>query len=78
VCSQTLKYSTILALCTRSCRAGSPYPRMNAHLWFLRLKWHMHKQVQATPDIPHPAIWLVPQWQPKKYCVIGSSNWGVE
>jgi len=21
--------------------AGSPYPRMNAHLWFLRLKWHM-------------------------------------
>jgi 2-polyprenyl-6-methoxyphenol hydroxylase-like FAD-dependent oxidoreductase len=43
--------------------AGSPYPRMNAHLWFFDLKWHMHKQVQATPDVPYPAVWLVPQWR---------------
>ena len=46
--------------------AGSPYPRMNAHVWFLDLKWHMHKQVQATPDVPYPAVWLVPQWRTEK------------
>ena len=46
--------------------AGSPYPRMNAHLWFLDLKWRMHKQVQATPDVPYSNVWLVPQWRTEK------------
>ena len=46
--------------------AGSAYPRMNAHLWFLRLKWHLHKQAQATPNVPYPNIWLVPQWRTEK------------
>src|SRR5216683_2745395 len=39
---------------------------MNAHLWFLDLKWHMHKQVQPTPDVPYSNVWLVPQWRTEK------------
>lgn len=45
---------------------GAPYPPMNAHVWILRLKWHMHKVVRATQDVPYPNILLVPQWRTEK------------
>jgi len=60
---RTLEVFDDLGVVEELLSAGSPYPRMNAHLWFLALKWHMHKQVQATPDVPYPAVWLVPQWR---------------
>src|SRR5260221_1320077 len=60
---RTLEVFDDLDLVQELLSAGSPYPRMNAHLWFFDLKWHMHKQVQATPEVPYPAVWLVPQWR---------------
>jgi 2-polyprenyl-6-methoxyphenol hydroxylase-like FAD-dependent oxidoreductase len=63
---RTLEVFDDLGIVEKVLSGGSPYPRMNAHLWFLQLKWHMHKQVQATPDVPYPAIWLIPQWRTEK------------
>jgi 2-polyprenyl-6-methoxyphenol hydroxylase-like FAD-dependent oxidoreductase len=63
---RTLEVFDDLGIVEELLSAGSPYPRMNAHLWFLDLKWHMHKQAQATPDVPYPTIWLVPQWRTEK------------
>jgi len=63
---RTLEVFDDLGVVEELLSAGSPYPRMNAHLWFFNLKWHMHKQVQPTPDVPYPAIWLVPQWRTEK------------
>src|SRR6266481_5980978 len=63
---RTLEVFDDLGVVEELLSAGSPYPRMNAHLWFLNLKWHMHKQAQATPDVPYPNIWLVPQWRTEK------------
>src|SRR6266404_9550531 len=63
---RTLEVFDDLGIVGELLSAGSPYPRMNAHVWFLQLKWHMHKQVQATPDVPYPAVWLVPQWRTEK------------
>src|SRR5260221_7304131 len=63
---RTLEVFDDLGVVDQLLSAGSPYPRMNAHLWFLDLKWHMHRQVQATPDVPYPAVWLVPQWRTEK------------
>src|ERR1700676_4418812 len=63
---RTLEVFDDLGVVEELLSAGSPYPRMNAHLWFLDLKWHMHKQVRATPDVPYSAVWLVPQWQTEK------------
>jgi 2-polyprenyl-6-methoxyphenol hydroxylase-like FAD-dependent oxidoreductase len=63
---RTLEVFDDLGVVEELLSAGSPYPRMNAHLWFLDLKWHMHKQVQATPDVPYPNVWLVPQWRTEK------------
>jgi len=63
---RTLEVFDDLGIVGELLSAGSPYPRMNAHVWFLELKWHMHKQVQATPDVPYPAVWLVPQWRTEK------------
>src|ERR1700736_3271041 len=60
---RTLEVFDDLGVVEELLSAGSPYPRMNAHLWFLNLKWHMHKQAPATPDVPYPNIWLVPQWR---------------
>lgn len=44
-------------------QAGSTYPPMKVHLAFLGVKWHMIKLHQATPDVPYPNVWLVPQWR---------------
>jgi 2-polyprenyl-6-methoxyphenol hydroxylase-like FAD-dependent oxidoreductase len=63
---RTLEVFDDLGVVEELLSAGAPYPRMNAHLWFLNLKWHMHKQAQATPDVPYPNIWLVPQWRTEK------------
>jgi 2-polyprenyl-6-methoxyphenol hydroxylase-like FAD-dependent oxidoreductase len=63
---RTLEVFDDLGIVEELLPAGSAYPRMNAHLWFLELKWHMVKQVQATPDVPYPTTWLVPQWQTEK------------
>jgi 2-polyprenyl-6-methoxyphenol hydroxylase-like FAD-dependent oxidoreductase len=63
---RTLEVFDDLGIVQELLSAGSPYPRMNAHLWILNLKWHMHKQVRATPDVPYPAVWLVPQWRTEK------------
>jgi 2-polyprenyl-6-methoxyphenol hydroxylase-like FAD-dependent oxidoreductase len=63
---RTLEVFDDLGIVEELLSAGSPYPRMNAHLWFLDLKWRMHKQVQAAPDVPYPNIWLVPQWRTEK------------
>jgi 2-polyprenyl-6-methoxyphenol hydroxylase-like FAD-dependent oxidoreductase len=63
---RTLEVFDDLGIVDEVLSAGSPYPRMNAHIWFLDLKWHMHKQVKATPDVPYPAVWLVPQWRTEK------------
>jgi 2-polyprenyl-6-methoxyphenol hydroxylase-like FAD-dependent oxidoreductase len=60
---RTLEVFDDLGVVEELLSAGSPYPRMNAHVWFFDLKWHMHKQVQATSDVPYPAVWLVPQWR---------------
>ncbi len=63
---RTLEVFDDLGVVEELLSAGAPYPRMNAHLWFLDLKWHMHKQVQATPDVPYSNVWLVPQWRTEK------------
>src|SRR5882757_3480033 len=63
---RTLEVFDDLGIVEELLSAGAPYPRMNAHLWFLDLKWHMHRQVQATPDVPFPNVWLVPQWRTEK------------
>ena len=63
---RTLEVFDDLGVVDQLLSAGAPYPRMNAHLWFLDLKWHMHRQVQATPDVPFPNVWLVPQWRTEK------------
>ncbi|HEY3658840.1 MAG TPA: FAD-dependent oxidoreductase [Steroidobacteraceae bacterium] len=63
---RTLEVFDDLGVVEELLSAGSPYPRMNAHVWFLDLKWHMHKQVQATPDVPYSNVWLVPQWRTEK------------
>src|ERR1700682_4282472 len=63
---RTLEVFDDLGIVEELLSAGSPYQRMNAHLCFLDLKWRMHKQAQATPDVPYPSIWLVPQWRTEK------------
>src|SRR5713101_3699853 len=63
---RTLEVFDDLGVVEELLSAGSPYPRMNAHVWFLDLKWHMHKQVQPTPDVPYSNVWLVPQWRTEK------------
>src|SRR5260370_9954488 len=63
---RTLEVFDDLGVVEELLSAGSPYPRMNAHVWFLDLKWHMHKQVQPTPDVPYSNVWLVPQWRKEK------------
>jgi 2-polyprenyl-6-methoxyphenol hydroxylase-like FAD-dependent oxidoreductase len=63
---RTLEVFDDLGVVEEVLSAGSHYPRMNAHVWFLELKWHMHKQVQATPDVPYPDVWLIPQWRTEK------------
>lgn len=45
---------------------GSLYPPMCAHVWKFRLKWHMQKITEVTPDVPYPNILLIPQWQTEK------------
>lgn len=45
---------------------GGRYPPMCAHLWKFRLKWHMQKVTDVTPDVPYPNILLAPQWQTEK------------
>jgi 2-polyprenyl-6-methoxyphenol hydroxylase-like FAD-dependent oxidoreductase len=44
-------------------RAGGRYPPMRLHLGFLWWTWHMIKRHKATPDVPYPDMWLVPQWR---------------
>ncbi|RKH66103.1 3-(3-hydroxyphenyl)propionate hydroxylase [Corallococcus sp. AB049A] len=42
--------------------AGTPYPSLRLH-WrrFVVGRWTMMKRRAATPDVPHPNPWLVPQ-----------------
>jgi 2-polyprenyl-6-methoxyphenol hydroxylase-like FAD-dependent oxidoreductase len=63
---RTLEVFDDLGIVEELLSAGSAYPRMNAHVWFLDLKWRMYKPIQATPDVPYPTIWLVPQWRTEK------------
>ena len=64
--------------------AGGQYPPMEGHLSFLKVKWHMVKPRLATPDVPYPTIWLVPQWRTEEILRTRLSRfghsveWGIE
>lgn len=40
---------------------GSRYPLLGIHLGPLTIPWRMMRTRPATPGVPHPATWLIPQ-----------------
>lgn len=41
--------------------AGSLYPKLGVHLGPFSLPWRMFRNIDATPSIPYPNTWLIPQ-----------------
>lgn len=60
---RTLEIFDDLGVVQEILQAGGQYPPMRAHLSFLSLRWYMVRPRRATPDVPYPTIWLVPQWR---------------
>jgi 2-polyprenyl-6-methoxyphenol hydroxylase-like FAD-dependent oxidoreductase len=43
--------------------AGSLYPKLGVHLGPFSLPWRMFRNIAATPSVPHPNTWLIPQYR---------------
>ncbi|MDX3116712.1 FAD-dependent oxidoreductase [Streptomyces scabiei] len=42
---------------------GSVYPRLGLHAGPLAVPWRMFPHKEATPDVPYPNTWLIPQFR---------------
>ncbi|MDX3520504.1 FAD-dependent oxidoreductase [Streptomyces scabiei] len=42
---------------------GSVYPRLGIHAGPLAVPWKMFPHKEATPDVPYPNTWLIPQFR---------------
>ncbi|MFI0539481.1 FAD-dependent oxidoreductase [Streptomyces sp. WSLK1-3] len=42
---------------------GSTYPRLGIHAGPLAVPWKMFTHREATPDVPYPNTWLIPQFR---------------
>lgn len=42
---------------------GSVYPKLGLHAGPLAVPWKMFPQKDATPDVPYPNTWLIPQFR---------------
>ncbi|MFJ9119210.1 FAD-dependent oxidoreductase [Streptomyces sp. NPDC102394] len=42
---------------------GSVYPRLGIHAGPLALPWKMFPHKEASPDVPYPNTWLIPQFR---------------
>ncbi|WP_109002534.1 FAD-dependent oxidoreductase [Streptomyces rishiriensis] len=42
---------------------GSVYPRLGLHAGPLAVPWKMFPHKEATPDVPYPNTWLIPQFR---------------
>jgi 2-polyprenyl-6-methoxyphenol hydroxylase-like FAD-dependent oxidoreductase len=60
---RTIEIFDDLGVAGKLLAAGTQYPKMSAHISFLRLKWYMVKPGKVTANVPYPSTWLVPQWR---------------
>jgi 2-polyprenyl-6-methoxyphenol hydroxylase-like FAD-dependent oxidoreductase len=60
---RTLEVFDDLGVLDAALAVGASYPKMAAHFGPLTITWQLHKRRPATPDVPHPNILLLPQWQ---------------
>lgn len=58
---RTLEVLDDLGLLDDILAAGSVYPRLGIHLGPVAVPWRMFRQSEATPDVPYPNTWLIPQ-----------------
>ena len=51
---------------------GSDYPKLGIHAGPLAVPWKMFPHKEATPDVPYPNTWLIPQSARTAPCTPGS------
>jgi len=61
---RTLEVLDDLGVLDRFLAAGALYPSLRIHRPDgQELDWRMDELHEATPDVPHPNTWMVPQWR---------------
>ncbi|MEV7088380.1 FAD-dependent oxidoreductase [Streptomyces sp. NPDC093085] len=59
---------------------GGAYPLLGFHLGPLTVPWRMFPRKRATPDVPHPNTWLIPQFRTDRalHTRLGAAHHGAE
>ncbi|MFG2942760.1 FAD-dependent oxidoreductase [Streptomyces sp. NPDC048282] len=59
---------------------GSVYPRLGLHAGPLAVPWRMFPHKEATPDVPYPNTWLIPQFRTDRalHARLGELGRGIE